>query len=296
MKAELAQIAQAYEAASRYPSFSQPVFSKEALEQFMPETPSAVSLPFPREDGRPGVRISLSLDRYQYFPADTLLWKLDLQDPEGRKSWQARLSVRALSGAVLIPEQAVADVVQGVLSLPEPQPGVTEYQLQVRIESEGERYFISAPFRLNPAVARINGLSWAHQDGPWLNMALSTDVFLPGYYFLSANLYNAMNGEPVVHLEAEQRLAAGSTTMTLKAHGSALRARGDAGPYVLKDIRLIRGAEEGEPEDLAGQPPGAPVPVPGFALDTWDDTPWEDPEAAERTEFLKKLAGFSQEP
>ncbi|WP_369600591.1 hypothetical protein AAIA72_12155 [Hahella sp. SMD15-11] len=233
----------------------------------MPETPAQVSLPFPREDGRPPVQVSVRLDRYQYFPGDPLRWRLEVSDPEGSGPWQVRVKAESLEGETLVAETAMPESdggqLSGMLVLPEPLDNQAAYHLVVQVQGADGRYLVAAPFRLSQAVARITGLAWAAPDGPWLHIALNAQVYRPGYYFVSANLYSEQTGEPLVHLESEQRLGAGTREVLLKAHASALRERGDGGPYLLKNIRLIRGAEEGKPTIWPGSPRN---PRSGFPL------------------------------
>ena len=113
----------------------------------------------------------------------------------------------------------------------------------------------------------------------------------PGYHQLSAILFNAETGEPLVHLNAEKELLVERDMIPLQAHIAALKATGHQGPYLLKNFSLIRQPSEPDFTTRYGKVPSQAVPVDGFAFSEYRDEPYVDQEAQQRLEFLKKLGG-----
>lgn len=156
--------------------------------------------------------------------------------------------------------------------------------------NSGERSALSAMIKLYEPEARLLRLGSARIEGANLVIPAYFGLTGSGYFRVEANLFQADTGEPVSHLSAELPLSADQATGLLKVHAVTLRAKGAAGPYVLRDIDITRlSAHPGEPSGH-GSSAAETFAVRGFPLDSYSNEPWQDPVAQQRLEFLEKMA------
>lgn len=73
-------------------------------------------------------------------------------------------------------------------------------------------------------------------------------------------------------------------------HAVTLRAAGEAGPYVLRDVDITRLPDQPGDATGYGSAVAASFPVRGFPLDAYSNEPWDDPEARQRLQFLQRLS------
>ncbi|GAA3967476.1 hypothetical protein [Allohahella marinimesophila] len=299
-----------YAEANRYPPGSQPIRSAADLAQYQPNRSTDVSAPFPGDVPGDEVGLSLQLDRYQYFQGDRIAVAATL-NPSSANSLTAAEVVfvlKDIDGNVLLTQPAQPDVSgDGGLSSSDrgtlasavivPPPGTATGELFVEALARfstsagtGERSAsLIAPLRYDAAVAELSAVLPSHVEGPELVVPLQFVVRQPGYYFVEANLYSRQSNAPLLHLQSEGRLELPGGLQSLRAHIAALKAGGDEGPYLLKDFKIERAAEAGETADLPGSAPQQQYAVEGFSFSSYTDTPYEDPLAEERAEFLEKL-------
>jgi hypothetical protein len=125
---------------------------------------------------------------------------------------------------------------------------------------------------------------------------LQYNVFQDGYYFVKAILEDAEDSRPLIQLQSEGRLAQGNAILELRAHVSALKAQGSAGPYILRSVQTYRGAEVGETFDSPASTSQQRFSIPGFPLSDYEDAEHEDPLSTERIEFLRGLGAVNEDP
>lgn len=298
MKAQLMRVADMYEESSRYPANSQPVTTMEELKRFLPPVHSDVDMPFPIAGLDKPIQVALSLSRHQVFEGQPIDISLKLT----RLPEDAALSVQAsLIGrdGQFLKETGMNEVTKdnslAVFSArfdtdsENTQQWPVELQVVVSIDINEHRLVASAPLKYNPPSAVLINVEASTQSIASLQIPLNFQVLKPGYFFVSANLFSRTTSLPVAHLEGEGRLAGQSGRLLLNAHATALQVSGDEGPYELRNISIIRSAEEGEDQDLAGKSSRSTWPVEGFRLESYDQTPYQDELTQERAEFLRKL-------
>ncbi len=303
LKANLQQVADVFEETSKYPASSQPVYDPAAVQEPEPFEFTEVDQPFPKDkDDKTPIRISAATDTYQYFAGDTI---------------QARVRI---SGG---PEDSFVSV-KGVLSglrgdVPsainfEPRgDSLTEFYasidtnllpaefltpemiLKLTVNVDNRDLFTTTTLRFDQPSAQIIGLLPSRVDGPNLVVPLQVNVIQGGYYFVRSVLEDAATRQPLVELQNEQPLQSGNAIINLNAHIAALKRQGSEGPYILRSVRLHRGAEIGEALDAPGNSLQRQYTVQGFPFTAYSDEPYVDPIAQERLEFLRDLGGVDQD-
>lgn len=282
-----------YETAVRYPPGSQPI-SAATVDQYRPNRTVDVSAPFPLEDVKEPVQVSLQLDKFQYFAGEPIAAVVGVGQLPKDRALDIRLRVKDLKDHVLYETQPTSDganVYSALLALDTElsNSGEVDFLLQALVKTGSDTLLVAAPFRFDAPVAELSAVAPGYIDEASLAIPLELRVSQAGYYFVSGNLYSQQSGEPLLHLETEGRLNAGEAALILRAHGSALKAGQDAGPYWLQDIAIERSAESGESHDRPGQAALSRYAIEGFPLTSYPDEDYEDPLAEERKAFLQKL-------
>ncbi|MCC2638475.1 MAG: hypothetical protein K0Q68_2194 [Moraxellaceae bacterium] len=295
MRQQLGDIADAYARNARYPSYATPLSANDWAQlnpgAFVPRSAPLKALP--------GVSATLVLERYLIDRRSDLPVRVVLSSTSGTTATAAVSAVRVLlrqqgqSSAAVTLAAAGTAAFAGVLPASALR-AVAAGDIVVIAEIDtagGERAIVTAMARSYDSAARLLGLGDARIEGADLVIPARFDVATAGLYRVQANLFTADGKVPVSHLNAEFPLAAGPAAAMMKVHAVTLRAAGEAGPYVLRDIDITR------LPDQPGQPTGhgsaaaATFAVRGFPLDAYSNEPWEDPEARQRLEFLQKMAG-----
>ncbi|MCP5209034.1 MAG: hypothetical protein H7A01_17720 [Hahellaceae bacterium] len=298
VKAQLMQIADMYEEASRYPASSQPITSKEDLKRFLPPEESATEMPFPLENSATPVVLSVKLAKRQVFEGQPVEISVALKNLPASPTVSARATITAMDGTTLwetpLDEVAAANSKASFTGKIDTDSGVAknwppEMQVLVTVDVDEHRLISSVPLRFNPPSALLTDVESPLQSEAYLKIPLRFSVQNPGYFFISANLFSASTGEPVAHLEGQGRMNHPKERLFLDAHATALQVSGDEGPYILKNVSITRAAEDNEDYDLAGMSIQDEWPIDGFHFDSYDKTPYVDELAQERTEFLRKL-------
>jgi len=82
-----------------------------------------------------------------------------------------------------------------------------------------------------------------NHDGLWdfLTVEVGLVVLSPGEYSVMAYLYDR-NGSEIVWSVDHQNLSVGEQKMRLDFDGKAIEKHGSDGPYLLKDVRLVKGS------------------------------------------------------
>ena len=301
IKAQMLQVADLYEQASRYPHYSQPIINPESVQEPAPYKETEVDLPYPLDGLDEPIRLAAAVERYQYFKGDTINVRLSVSGAPSDTYIEATATLANQSGPTPITskmtatDQSFSSFVAAFETNVIP-PGVLSNELMVQIEVEigTDRLFTTVPLRYAAAAATLVGVSYVRPEAENLLIALQYSVFNAGYYFVSAILEDAQTGQPLVQLQGEGRMHQGNGTLTLKAHSHALKAMGSEGPYVLRGIKTYRGAESGEQFDVPSNAVQPQFPIQGFPFEEYDDVAYQDEMAAERLEFLRNL-GVSRE-
>ncbi|RBP53766.1 hypothetical protein [Arenicella xantha] len=298
MRAQMLQVADLYEAASKYPHFSQPITNPDMVREPLPFEETEVDLPFPVEGSDAPIRLSAAVDRYQYFQGDVMTVRLLVTGAPADTFVQANAELSSAVGATpLVTELTATDAslsnFVGNFDTRVAPPGSLSTEMLVKIVvSIGEQQlFTTVPLRYTQAAAQLVAVPYVRQEAEYLLIPLQYSVNQPGYYFANAVLADAASGQPLLQLQTEGQLPLGNGVLMLKAHFQALRAMGSEGPYILRNINTYRGAASGETFDV---PAGSVQPqfeIQGFPFSQYDDVPYQDELAGERLEFLRNLGG-----
>jgi len=170
-----------------------------------------------------------------------------------------------------------------------------EMIIKVLIDIGGEPFFTTVSFSYSEASAQLSGLGVVQPNGANLEIPFEYNVFIGGYYFVSALLQDQQTGQPLIALQTEGRMEQGNGRLFARAHIQALIEAGSEGPYILTNIKAHRGAERGEQFDIPASVVKTQFIIPGFSFSEYQNTTYEDPLAKERAEFLRSLGSLDNE-
>jgi hypothetical protein len=301
-KAQLLQVADLYAENAQYPITSQPITNPNDVKILAPFEETEVDTPFPNEDGVGTIRLAAAVDRYQYFVGDSIDVRLQVI---GAKKGVFTSAVATISGAkgdtplsaIMTPsDQALTEFTAHFdTAIAPPALMSPEMLMKVTVTIGEQQLFTTVGFRYASASAQLISVSHVRQNGAELIIPLQYNVFQNGYYFVRAVLEEAKTSRPLIQLQSEGRLAQGNAILELRAHISALKAQGSAGPYILRSVQTYRGAEVGETFDAPASTSQEQFSIPGFPLSDYEDTGHEDPLTAERIDFLRSLGVINEE-
>ena len=302
-KAQILQVADLYAENAKYPINSKPILNPNDAKIMQPFEETEVDTPFPSDDGIGKIRLAAAVDKYQYFVGDQIDVRLQLS---GTKEDVFTSAVATLSGpngdtplsATMNPSDQTLTVFTASFdtSIAPPALMSPEMLMKIAVTVGDQQLFTTVGFRYARASAQLVSITQVRQNAAELIIPLHYNVYQDGYYFVKAILENAQDSRPLIQLQSEGRLAQGNAILELRAHISALKAQGSAGPYILRSVQTYRGAEVGETFDAPASTSQQQFPVPGFPFSDYDDTEHEDPLATERVEFLRGLGVLDDDP
>ena len=290
MRRQLADIARAYASNARFPSYATPLTANDWTQL----NPRAFVARQSSLEGLPGVAASIVLEKSIVDRAGDLPVRVVLSGADGvaANAVQVLLQRQGQSSAPATLAQVAAGTFAGVLPASALQ-AVPAGEIVVVAEiafAGGERAMVTAMAKSYDSAARLLGLGEPQVEGADLVIPARFEVAVAGYYRVQANLFTADGNKPVSHLNAEFPLAAGPVVAPLKVHAVTLRAAGEAGPYVLRDIDITRLPDEPGLATGYGSAVAQHFAVRGFPLDAYSNEAWEDPEAKQRLQFLQRLS------
>ncbi|MBL4673403.1 MAG: hypothetical protein JKX81_14185 [Arenicella sp.] len=302
-KAQILQVADLYAESAKYPINSKPILNPNDAKIMQPFEETEVDTPFPSEDGTGKIRLAAAVDKYQYFVGDPIDVRLQLT---GAKEGVFTSAVATLSGpngdtplsATMNPSDPTltAFTTSFDTSIAPPALMSAEMLMKITVTVDDQQFFTTVGFRYALASAQLISISPVRQNAAELIIPLHYNVFQDGYYFVRAILEDAQDSRPLIQLQSEGRLAQGNAILELRAHISALKAQGSAGPYILRSVQTYRGAEVGETFDAPASTSQQRFSIPGFPFSDYDETEHEDPLAVERVEFLRGLGVVDEDP
>ncbi|MDX1696283.1 MAG: hypothetical protein R3208_21135 [Ketobacteraceae bacterium] len=273
-----------------YPSYSRPIFSEGQMTQYVPNQSFASCLPRNLDD--PGERPTSSSDnaatwvkasRFWYFPGETITAEADVIGLDA-----SRFS--SVSARLIVDEgNEVIATATGVKI-----PG-TAHKYRLSFDNAGEfsidntkRMSIIAEFTVEDhyfeigtsieyyetVVTRLDSIGPAEVIAEHLEIPVYVSTTELGIHSVSANLYDAESGIPLVHLYADKDLTLESDVITLQAHIAALKIAGSEGPYVLKDFALTRKPSPPNYVTERGSVIPSSVAIPQFPFTEYNDIPY----------------------
>lgn len=295
IKGQLMQVADLYESTSQYPPYSQPIQNQIDLDKPTSDDYSGVSMPFPLP-GQATISLELNLSRLQFFHGEDIPVSLRIEGGNASDSITVFATLASFESDMPVSvslnlTDAHRQFYSGVLGSGSQDATQWPVEMLVKayVEWNDQQLMITAPLRYSASVATLNHVAFSEIQGANLRIPLEFNVRQSGYYFVSANLYSAQTRKSLIHLEAEGPMEQGAGHLDLLAHYSAMSAVQDAGPYILSDIRIQRGAEDGENHDLAGNSAYPWYEVEGYSLSDYQAETYEDPLTQERLAFLRQL-------
>lgn len=302
-KAQILQVADLYAENAKYPINSKPILNPNDATIMQPFEETEVDTPFPDEDGIGQIRLAAAVDKYQYFVGDQIDVRLQLS---GTKENVFINAVATLSGphgdtplsATMNPSDQTLTVFTASFdtSIAPPALMSPEMLMKIAVTVGDQQLFTTVGFRYARASAQLVSVSQVRQNEAELVIPLHYNVYQDGYYFVKAILEDAQDSRPLIQLQSEGRLAQGNAILELRAHISALRAQGSAGPYILRSVQTYRGAKVGETFDAPATTSQQRFSIPGFPFSDYDESEHEDPLAHERIEFLRGLGALDKDP
>ncbi len=284
-----------FEEISQYPPSSQPILNEKHVNAFINSSVPQSSLPFPFDELETPIQVSIELDQSNYFFGDSIKAKINIVDaPEG-SNISTRTVLMSIEGETLAESGYQETKENTTFVVFDTQAYTTnnwpiEMNLGAYIDVNGRNIFISAPFKINDETASLDSIGFSEPVAENLVIPVNLNVQLPGYYYVAAVLYSSKSQSPLIHLEAEGRLAEGIASLNLNAHIQALKKGGDEGPYYLDNIRIERWSDELIPRDIAGKVDQNEYMVDGYSFNDYEDKPYLDPLAEERKRLLQGLS------
>lgn len=278
----LANVANQYQEASRYPPYSLPLTDAQA-KAYQGNVYQPVVLPL-----ADGGQFTVTLEKFRFTRGEDILIAASLSGPPVvaqtmRATLEASQDRTALDSTIL--RQQSDGLYQGTIGT-DVAPG--EYRLVVEASVDSKPLRHVSTLTVEPDLGEFTGLGDASVVDNDLLMPVNFDARESGYYRLSAQLYN--QGRPLAQLTAERRLDSTESTITLRAHGSVIADQDINGKLQLRGLQIQRlPARPGDRTDYAFGPDG------GFDfsppdLDDLRNTRAGDPESEQRAAMLKAMA------
>lgn len=279
----LAKVADQYAQTVRYPPWSVPLTEAQA-KGYQGNHYEPVALPLEN-----GGQFTVTLDKFRFTRGEDILVVASLQGPQVMGySLQATLEhpeSRDSVGSTTLEQDGQTGYYQGSLTTDE-EPG--EYRIIVEATVDGKPVRHASSLTIEPYLGDFEGLEDAYLSNNNLVIPVNFSPQAPGFYALSAQLYNGQ--QPVAQLQAEKRLDRTSDTLSLKAHGTVLANKSFNGTFQLRNLQIRQlPAQPGDRTHYAfGPDDGYDFEPPD--LDGLHDTPAVNPESEQRAALLKQLA------
>jgi len=295
-KARLIEISKSFSQDIKYPENSKPIRSDIELKKYIPNASVASSMASNvKEINSP--HISIKSSKYQYFVGEVIRAEASIQGLSTQKtvSVSARLvqNGETLGHASVVPSGQAPGLFNVSFDDLGDQPLNTQDAIRIiaQFRVGNENYEIGTPVSYVPSVAKIDYVQGAAVHGAYLHIPVYLTTTNPGYHLVSANLYNAENGQALLHLSEQKELLIEHDYIELKGHISALKAMGHAGPYELKDISLTRMPSRPKYTTEYGLVTQESFTIEGFPFSDYEDIPYVDEQAQARLDYLAKLGG-----
>jgi hypothetical protein len=298
VKARLEQVAQSYAEQIKYPSYSIPIPDQESLQKYLPnrsfDTERALDI---KDENSP--RIHLSTNKRQYFTGDSIDVTVGLTGMDD-EHWVEIKALLLADGKTLASSDASASSQQDTTyqtSFNEldalANSGTDELRAVARVSIDGEVYEVGIPVSYVPSIAEVTHVGAAQVSGEHLNIPVYVKTTRLGYHELSANLYSAQSGKPLMHLTAQEEIQAKDWLIRLQAHIVSLKVSNDSGPYVLKDIVFTRMPSSPDFVTAYGKTSQDSYEITGHPLGEYDDVVYVDEEGRIRLEFLHQFGSVN---
>jgi len=293
-KARLTQISDSFREDIKYPTTSKPIQDEDSLQKYLPNRSIASSVAIsPRDEQSP--KISIKSSKHQYFRGEDIHASAYFEGLSDRQtlSVSGRLvqAGKLLSQAEIIPnaqDRSRFDLKFNDLPDQEihPERGA---RIVAQFNVDNRSYEIGTAISYVASVARVDHVDNAQIDNEYLSIPVYISTTSPGYHRLSAILYAAETGTPLLSLNAEKDLQTNNDFIPLKAHIASLKTMGHEGPYTLREFSLTRMPSKPNFRTEHGVVERESFDIQGFPFSEYQDIPFEDEQAQARVEFLTQL-------
>ncbi len=289
LAAEFQRVADIYAQTSKYPRYSLPIDKKD-LVQYRYNRYFPVRIPLQSGDGKVVLKIMLAQLHFQ--KGDPIIGVATVSGNQASKVELNQISILSHKNKTLYRTSLDAPGKDGSYSLVVDPPSMdakdwpAELMLRVAGTWGSRKVAAVAPFFYDDPIGRITEVGDAHVEGANLIIPVTADLKTDGYYAISGNLYST-DGEPLVHVEAQAQMSVFDNTAKLKVHRVALQAKGNAGPYLLKDLMLRKLPDKPGDRTLFGPVDKKAFHVQGFPFSDYSQAPYVDPMRKARLEFLR---------
>lgn len=297
VKARLTQVRDQFAEDIQYPPFSRPIRNAQELAKYQPNRSSESATPTDFDNPEaPG--LSLQMSKYRFTEGEAVEALARISDLDSSR--YSRVSARIMSGRKVLARvrDVSASGIQAhhypiLFDQPEAltQSAGNDFVLIADFEIDGEHFEVAAPFSYVSAVALIETVQPASVVGATLQIPVQILVSQPGLHKLTANLYDAASGQPLLNLSSRELLENDQPLLTLRAHITALRAMGKEGPYELRDLSLQRLPTAPRYLTEFGSSVSDSFAVTGFPFTDYEDQPYENERARARLDFLSRIGG-----
>lgn len=279
-------LASAYASELQYPGYSRPL---HADDSHLLNPNIYVAQPVPLEGG---ASAAIVLDKYRFSYPEPITVNLEVT---GLTVHTVNVQLHSESDNELLATEAMRKAVAG-------QGGAQRWRADLRSQEEwdgplevsvtfsanGREQTLKTGIAYSQPVATITGVGSSRGVGSDMLIPIKLSVAQAGYYRLRANLFTAA-GQPLALLTATDKLAEGSTELTLRAYKAVLRQQ--EGPFVLRGFVLER--RPAVPGELTryGDSEQNEYPLEFFSLSQLTDEPWQaSAEEQQRLQFLQQMA------
>jgi len=289
LAAEFQRVADIYAQTSKYPRYSLPIDKKD-LVQYRYNRYFPVKIPLQSGDGKVVLKIMLAQLHFQ--KGDPVIGVATVSGNQASKVELDRISILSHKNKTLYRGTLGKPGKDGSYSLvadpsdTEAKDWPSELLLRVAGSWGSKKVAAVAPFFYDDPIGRISEVGDAYVDGANLIIPVTADLESDGYYAISGNLYST-DGQPLVHIEAQAQMSVFDNTAKLKVHRVALQAKGNAGPYLLKDLMLRKLPDKPGDRTLFGPVDKKAFQVQGFPFSDYSQMPYTDPMRKARLEFLR---------
>lgn len=295
MRANIGQVAAAYERASHYPSYSTPLSSAN-WDLLHPQAFVKNQQPVA---GDSEVTAVLNMPKFVFFHEEPIEVSVTVQ-AAGRLPDLLGVKIEIMDGSKVLAElslRAVDETASSKRYFASYQPGSNERSewnmaLQmvatVELRSGGETTLVS-PFKYSKKHVVLTGVERSLVRGADLVIPLKVKVYTDGRYQFRANLYTE-SGHPISHLSIKENLSGLKDDIAFKVHSSLLRESNAAGPYMLREFNITKVPAIPGQKTEYGISEKDQYQANGFPLDQYSNEPYIDPMNQARLNFLKQMA------
>lgn len=290
LAAQFQRVADIYAQTSKYPPYSLPIDKKD-LAQYHYNRYFPITVPLQSDGGK--IVLKIELKQLHFQKGDTITGQVSVSGKSAQDVEMSDVAIISHKDKVLYTDNLGQPSGKNSykLSIKPSETDAKDWpsQLMVRVSGTWGSHKVAAvaPFYYDDPIGKVTDVGDAYIDGANLVIPVTADLNSSGYYAISGNLYST-SGQPLVHLEAQTQMSQFNNTAKLRVHRVALQAKGDAGPYLLKDLMLRKLPDKPGDRTLFGPTDKKSFQVQGFPFSDYSQDPYVDPMRQARLKFFRE--------